>query len=155
VPTWLRAALCIIIIAVMVKLFAEPIYIALMYAKDFYVLSTHRSLRACQDIWYHEKNNLARLVNDGPEENQAMVPLSDFPRLKAKVTALRNQVDDMKAHLVALENIVKQQSALNKQQEAKLAKIETNQSSLQFIFLLGSFIIMYIFVSHLYQVSLI
>ena len=31
---WLRAAACIIFIAVIVKLFAEPIYIALIYAKD-------------------------------------------------------------------------------------------------------------------------
>ena len=34
----------------------------------------------------------------------------------------------MKAHLTALENIVKQQSALNKQQEARLTKLETNQN---------------------------
>ena len=55
-----------------------------------------------------------------------MVPLPE-PRIKAKVTALQNQVDDMNVHLAALENIVKQQSAINKEQEARLAKIETNQ----------------------------
>ena len=64
------------------------------------------------------QNNLAQLVNDGPEENPAMVPLVE-PRLKAKINALRNQVGDMQGHLTTLENIVKQQSALNKQQEAR------------------------------------
>ena len=97
VPTWLRAAACIIFIADMVKLFAEPIYIALIYAKDGALtfmdfLHTVFCGHATTLGIMRAQNNLARLVNDGPEENPAMVLLVE-PRLKAKINALRNQVD--------------------------------------------------------------
>ena len=72
------------------------------------------------------QNHLAaRLVNSGPEENPTMVPLVE-PWVKTKITTLKNQVDIMKASITALENVVKQQSALNKQLEARLVKLETN-----------------------------
>ena len=130
IPAWLRATLCVFFITVLFSLFAQPIYLALLYTKDSALtfmefLHTVFCGHAATLGIVRAQNLAARLAIDGPEEDPAMLPLVE-PRQSTRINALKNQVDTMKASITALESAAKQQSMLNKQLEARLNKLEMN-----------------------------
>ena len=130
IPAWLRATLCVFFLAVMVSLFAQPIYLALLFTKDSALtfmkfLHTVCCGHAATLGIVRAQNLAARLAVDGPEEDPAMLPLVE-PRQNAKINALKNTVDTIKASITALESTARQQSIFTKQLEARLNKLEMN-----------------------------
>ena len=79
IPAWLRAALCIFFLAVMVSLFAQPLYLALLFTKDS-ALTFMEFLQTvfcghAATLGIMRAQNLAARLANGPEEDPAALPL--------------------------------------------------------------------------------
>ena len=140
IPSWLRATLSVLFITLIIGDFARPLYSALLCIRndsisliDFLhsIFCGHAAtLRAVQ-----AHNDLAQrfnAVNGAEENNLAMAPLLNEPRMRTRIATIQRQVDDLQAAQNtrittlqrqldevrssnnALEEVVKKQAILSK-----------------------------------------
>ena len=137
IPSWCRATLSVLFIALIIGIFARPLYSALLCIRNDYIsfidfLHTIFCGHAAPLRAVRAHNHLASRFDavNGAEENQhnpAMVPLIDEPRLRTRITTLQRQLDELQSSHNALEKVVKDQAIFSKQLEARLNRAEQTQ----------------------------
>jgi hypothetical protein len=137
IPSGCRATLIVLFIALIIGIFARPLYSALLCIINDSIsvidflhtifcghAATLRAVRA--------HNHLANRFDavNGAEENQhnpAMVSLID--ELRTRITTLQCQLDNIQPSHKAFEKMVKDHAIFSKQLEARLIRAEQTQLS--------------------------